>query len=123
MNNFHFSSADFSAFNAHLKSVLGLKDLDISIDLSGKKPEIICENLVANSGIFAATLSDVRPYIFNFDSSENNGEAYLWMTVYLSYQHKDGGTNGSKLFTAWYYTEETQHHNSGWVFKSVDSKY
>lgn len=103
-----FTTINWQPFISHLEATLGIQGM-FKIDLTGKRPEIISENLVNFSGIMRAAFSEIEASIFNFSCTQ-----YIWGTVNLSYRLHEMGTNGAQLFTFWY------HETEGWRFKQVN---
>ena len=71
-------------------------------------------DITDKAGIFSTILKETTVNSFNnyvCHDKENNRTAY-WVNVNISYQHKDGGSNGMELLTAWYNTED------GWTFRT-----
>ena len=99
----------------HIRKTIGA-NAELSIDLSGKYPEIKCDNLVAKSGIFAAVISEVEVSIFGFGQSSTTDQ--YWMSINLAYKSKSGGTNGMKICDAWYDMDEDK-----WEFANAGERY
>ena len=71
---------------------------------------------IANqTGAFAAILE--RCYLGSFSNKvykdKETGELKFWTQVNISYDHKNGGSNGMEVFTAWYSASE------GWIFRNL----
>ncbi len=85
-----------------------------SIDLTGKRPKIVCENLQSQSGIFSAVIKEVTVGFFNF---EQNKEGGFWCNVFLQYESWSGGHNGMEIGNVWY------HADKGWKFESAKERH
>ena len=100
-------------FIKHLENILGVPVRGINLD--GKSPSIICQDLTEYVGFLKHGLAGVSVGFFNFkfwEEPQKEGGANLWATVYINLEHKTGGNNQVHIFTAWYYDEE------GWIFAS-----
>lgn len=76
------------------------------VDTSGKRPRLVHPSIMDQCGIFQMLLKEVSVDFFNFGQADTG----YWMTVYVNYEHLDGGSNGMKLMTAW-----VNEHNV-WTF-------
>jgi hypothetical protein len=73
-------------------------------------------DITAQTGAFAAILKSC--VICNFGggivNDRETGEPKCWLPLSMSYTHKDGGSNGMSLLTAWY------SESGGWTFRDVE---
>ncbi len=106
----NIQSIDFQPLFQWINETLGTNDIPFSVNLSGRRPSIVSPNLVEYSGVFKACYSIVTVDFFNFNSNET-GE--IWATIYLNYEHKTRGSNGSQIGTCWYNPVD------GWTFENV----
>jgi len=109
----NIQSIDFQPLIQWINETLGLDSyelgIDFSVNLSGRRPSIVSPNLVEYSGVFKACYSTVTVDFFNFNSNET-GE--IWATIYLNYEHKTRGSNGSQIGTCWHSPID------GWTFEN-----
>jgi len=115
------NSIDFSGLFSHAEGLAGF-------ELTFEKPEVRerYENVTISfksndisptCGIFSRILEYCVIEKFNSEVFEDKetGELKYWATVYVSYQHHEGGSNGMQLFTAWY-------SNGEWTFRDVEPR-
>lgn len=96
-NNKDYLFIDWTPLVDWINATLGV-DVEIYVDLSGKRPQILCPNLVGDSGIFSAVVREVSVGFFNFDGNADN----FWGTISLFYQSWNSGSNGMKVGDVWY---------------------
>jgi len=66
----------------------------------------------ASLGVFGKILDYCIVEPFNSQIIKIDNVCRYWSTVHISYQHKDGGSNGMKLFTA-------IHEDGKWLFRNI----
>lgn len=105
----HISEVNWLPFITYLENITGVA---ASVNIEGKRPEIVCGDLTAYVGILGQCLKTVSVAIFNFSFNKNPGvdACNIWVTVNIVLEHKQGGHNQVNLFSGWYYEE------TGWVF-------
>lgn len=86
------------------------KEIDLKMDFSGKRPDIVSPNLISLCGPFQAICTEVEVGIFSQGTGDE--DRFYWMNVSLFYKHKSGGGNGSTMFDAWYYAAD-----QSWKFR------
>lgn len=94
----------------HIRTTLNTPDLALHVESGHKRPKLISGDLLPYVGIFGPILSECELDFFNFGITVDG----FWATVYLNYQHKDGGSNGMKIFTCFYNSEK-----NNWAFSGL----
>jgi len=73
------------------------------------------EDIANQTGPFSKILA--RCCIGNFSNGvrrdKETGEPFYWVCVSMRYEHKDGGSNGMDVCSAWY------SDSKGWIFEDV----
>ena len=73
------------------------------------------KDITNQTGAFAGILENCCIGSFSnrvFNDKETNEPGY-WVQVNIQYQHKDGGSNGMEVVTAWYTDAK------GWIFRNA----
>jgi hypothetical protein len=92
------------------------KQLGLRIQLDGKQPELLSNNIQPLCGPFAATCKSVEVGFFSFwRPTEQNPT--MSGTVVLSYQSWERGGNSMTFLTFWY------NETDGWTFESTQQCY
>jgi len=72
-------------------------------------------DIADQTGAFAAILE--KCYLGSFSNyayrDKETGELGYWVTVTIQYEHKNGGSNGMEVVTAWY------KESTGWTFRNA----
>jgi hypothetical protein len=108
---------DFSKLFNHVRETA-------KIDCEFYQPEIsttrgnvyirfMSNDITSQTGAFAAILENCNIASFSNGVYKENetGEHGYWVQVSIQYKHRDGGSNGMEVTTAWY------SDSKGWVFK------
>jgi hypothetical protein len=98
----------------------------MNVDCDFHQPEIttsqgtvhirfMSHDIASQTGAFATILE--RAYLSSFNNyvytDKETGEPSYWVTVSIQYEHKNGGSNGMDVATAWYKA------STGWVFRNA----
>jgi hypothetical protein len=77
--------------------------------------DLTSDDITAQTGAFAAILKScyIRQFSTGIFRDKTTGEPRCWVQLSMSYQHKNGGSNGMNLLDAWYNDRE------GWAFRDV----
>jgi len=89
-------AAEFNIAKKITELTGALVNIEISTNRKGR--------LTFTSGSIEQTpkmFEDLKIESFNSDVMDDNGEAIWWFTCHYSYQHFNGGSNGSSIFTGW----------------------
>jgi len=112
---------DFSGLFRHAEIYSGT-------ELTFSKPEVTerrgvvsiefqSNNIADTCGIFGKILEYCKVENFSSEVCEDkeSGELRYWVSVHVSYQHHNGGSNGMELFTA-------RYQNGEWFFRDVEPR-
>jgi hypothetical protein len=99
-----FSSVDFNPLvqeiNKRLReTVQNYKDIDFTFHLKeGRNGRAIVDmsehDLLPFCGVFSSVLSEAELSTFSTEVSYKDQEQFVWITISLTYKHRDGGANG-----------------------------
>jgi len=111
---------DPSALEAEIAKRLDFKPagLEVLFNTDDKKArvEITSDNLVDKAGIMDQVFSEVG--IYNFGGSvgyDPDEGTYAWVPVHMSWEHVSGGSNGGKMFDAFYFFDTGR-----WEFRDLE---
>jgi pterin-4a-carbinolamine dehydratase len=72
-------------------------------------------DITSQTGTFATILE--RCNLSSFSNKvymdKETGEIGYWVQVSIQYEHKNGGSNGMEVLTAWY------RNSTGWIFRNA----
>ena len=113
---------DFTELFEQIKNFTGIKcsfyQPEIQEDKSGVYINIMSADITRQAGLFAAILKKCYLHSFNNGVYRNgeSGELGYGVNVNIRYEHKDGGSNGMDVVSA-YYTE-----SKGWIFRNAGER-
>ena len=97
-----FNSIDWNKVSDTINKVTGLK-LNYEYKRNGQYVELISPDVTKYCGLFKKVLKECNITFFNnslfiLSNDDQSNKHIFWAGVHLSYQHKDGGTNGMRIF-------------------------
>jgi hypothetical protein len=104
-----------------IEELLGV-DVDLKWEIeehprAGLRLKLSSRELIDDAGVFRAALKSVHLGEFNSKISTKDGQTTSWSTIYLQYEHLEGGSNGAEVLSASF------NFNSGvWKFRTPDGK-
>ena len=98
-------SIDWEKLEKGITEILGMKEqikFTKSFDKKGYF-DIQSQNIVSHAGVFKAVFSEV--VVNNFGGGivlNKENKKVLWLGMHLSWEHTDGGSNGTKIMNVWW---------------------
>ncbi len=98
-----FNSINWDDITNTINKITGLK-LNYEYKRKGQYVELFSPDVVKYCGLFKKVLSRCNITFFNNslfilpEEEDRSNKQIFWAGVHLSYEHKDGGSNGMKIF-------------------------
>jgi hypothetical protein len=110
---------NFEKLFNHIKETMKLECNFYQPEITTTRGDIyihfMSDDISNQTGAFAGILENC--YIGSFSNgvykNKETGEPGYWVQVNIQYQHKNGGSNGMEVVTAWY------DNTKGWIFKNA----